>query len=1098
MIKLHLNFPIAAYSFFDGSDQILYPLQDLNTVFIDTEDKGIVENFSTALSNHFSDRSDYLALGQYDLRADFEIEQLTVQIGAEMLKDRAEFQPFSVELQYLKQKNSRGFWLLIPMLGKELFCSEEDRIEKLVKETFITDFLKHNRAKYVQGIFPYFWFKNLKLIQQKVKLSIDQKNNVNAEHSLISKISSKLKFKYSGQHFGLGTAQEELSEAFRNSYSNALLVVGKTGIGKTSLIRNHILNFSDGCIFIECPATAFFTQLSEGSGWQENLSKFCQELAVSDAVLYIDNFAELFEMGQYEGNNSSLGEYLLDFISRDVIRFVSECTEEKLAYLETIYPGLGSKFRKITVHEPAEKELFEIVLKKIQFQAAIKNIKVSADAIEEIISLCKRFSPYSGFPAKPLRILENLMRSLPIAAELVSDDVIKAYCEETSLPEFIINPSIPFDSAFLKRLFEATLFGQTAAIEGLCDILSAIKSSLLRPAKPIASLLFVGPTGVGKTALAKKLAEIMFGNSDRMLRFDMSEYSSFESILRLRGDFNNKGELPSALIRQPFSVLLFDEIEKANPMFNDLLLQILGEGRMSTPKGHTVSFCSAIIILTSNIGAETAQNPKIGWNKSMDSVDIQSHYDNEIRNFFRPEIYNRIDRIIPFKNLNPEIMHSIVRQELNFFQHRSGISDRQIELNFSEELIDLIAREGFDKKYGARALQRYLREKLVIPISRLLNQISSDDKISINVYVTNAEIQFDIFNEELPFDMVIRRLRQNEYLDLIADLCRQIHQLKEGYFFTQLINRLDNLLKLKSENKKFWSNKEYVNQLETYELFIRETVALQEAIEKIKIESGLLFLKSEIISDATIEVINKIDQDFKELKKDLYRLLDEDADYIKLGIYLNPKRNGNMLKPIQLYADILEANAFEFSIKSVWYNAEIYNSDRELLLQEFELEEADDLKNAKVIIQENGSKLYQIKRKLKQYQKKDFDRFNHSESLILIGNEQLVGFEFEIKGPAVYLFFAQEQEIHSFEFEANKYDSFYLKTYQKDEKTKTDLHKLNFDLIAKKPRRKYGLRTVSDSDFDFSKKETSPANYATFLNTMLNKIFDAHLNEILI
>jgi hypothetical protein len=322
--------------------------------------------------------------------------------------------------------------------------------------------------------------------------------------------------------------------------------------------------------------------------------------------------------------------------------------------------------------------------------------------------------------------------------------------------------------------------------------------------------------------------------------------------------------------------------------------------------------------------------------------------------------------------------------------------------------------------------------------------------------------------------------------------------LKEGYFYAQLRNKLENLLKLKTENKKFWSHKQNVNLLETYELFIRETETLQEAIEKIEIESGLVFLKSEIISDATIDVINKLDQDFKELKKDLYRLLDEDADYIRLGIYLNSKRHGNILKPIQLYIDILEANAFEFSIKSVWYNAEIYNSERELLLQEFELEEADDLKNAKVIIQENGAKLYQIKRKLKQYHQKDFDRFNHSDSLIQIGNEQLVGFEFEIKGPAVYLFFVQELEIHSFEYEANKYDSFYLKTYQKDEKTKPDIHKLNFDLIAKKPRRKYGLRSVSDSDFDFSKKETSPANYATFLNTMLKKIFDAHLNEILI
>lgn len=1096
MIKLYLNFPIAAYSFFDGSEQILFPLQDLKTVFIGKEDKSITENYSTALSEQLSEKYDFLSIGQYDLKSDFEIEQISVYIGADFFKDKTEFQPFSVELQFLKQKNERGFWLLIPILGKELFSLDEGSIEKLVKEAFISSFLQFDSVRYVQAVFPFFWFNNLKLIQRKAKIGIHKKNISSAENSIVSKITTTIKTKSTEQHYGLQSAQEELKATFYRGYSNTVLVVGKSGVGKTSLIRNHIRNFNNGRIFIEFSAAAFFVEISEG-GWQENLSKFCQELSDSNAVLYIDNFSELFEMGQHEANNTSVGEYLLDFISRGLISFVSECSVEELGYLETIYHGLGSKFTKIILQEPTEKELFEIVLRKTEFQAAKKSIKVNAAAVNEIIGLCKRFSPYSGFPAKPLKILENLITVLPTAAVLGTDEVLKVYCEETALPEFLINASMPFDKAVLRKRFEAALFGQDKAIDGLCDIISAIKSSLLRPSKPIASLLFVGPTGVGKTALAKKLTEIMFGNSDRILRFDMSEYTSYESIIRLKGDFDSNGRLSSAMMRQPFSVLLFDEIEKANPLFNDLLLQILGEGRMSTPKGRNVSFCSSIIIMTSNIGAETVSNPGIGWNKNS-SVDIQSHYDNEIRKYLKPEIYNRIDRIVPFENLNSKTMHSIVEKELNLLKQRNGIANRNVALNFSDDLIDLLAKNGFDAKYGARALQRYLREKLVIPLSRLLNHYGSDDQIIIDVDVCDGEIQFDVNSEELPFHTVLKRLRQNEYLDLMADLGRQIYKLKEGHFYTQLKNRLEKLLKLKSENKKFWSNKQHVNQLETYELFIRETETLQEAIEKIEIESGLLFLKSEIISDASIEVINKLDQDFKGLKKDLYRLLDEDADYIRLGIYLNPKRNGNLIKPIQLYIDILEANAFEFSIKSVWFNAEIYNIERELLLQEFELEEADDLKNAKVIIQENGAKLYQVIRKQKQYHKKDYDRYNHVLSLIAIGNEQLVGFEFEIKGPAVYLFFAQEQEIHSFEYEANKYDSFYLKTYQKDEKIKVDIHKLNFDLIAKKPRRKYGLRTVSDSDFDFSKKETSPANYATFLNTMLKKIFDAHLNEILI
>ena len=291
--------------------------------------------------------------------------------------------------------------------------------------------------------------------------------------------------------------------------------------------------------------------------------------------------------------------------------------------------------------------------------------KIENEAIKETIRLNRRFTPYAGFPGKPIRFLESmLLNDKSKYGKINSSKVISSFCEETGMPQFMVDPEISMNVDEIRERFNKHVYGQERAVDWISNLLASIKTALTRTGKPIASLLFVGPTGVGKTEMAKALAEFMFGSEEKMVRFDMSEFSDHWSILRLTGEsFFKDGLLTSAVRREPFSVLLFDEIEKAHHDFYDLLLQILGEGRLTDSGGKLVNFCSTIIIMTSNVGAKNLQNSPIGLQKNDQVESISELFLEAARKHFRPELFNRIDQIIPFKPLSKEVVRSVVGRE---------------------------------------------------------------------------------------------------------------------------------------------------------------------------------------------------------------------------------------------------------------------------------------------------------------------------------------------------------------------------------------------------------------------------------------------------
>ena len=233
----------------------------------------------------------------------------------------------------------------------------------------------------------------------------------------------------------------------------------------------------------------------------------------------------------------------------------------------------------------------------------------------------------------------------------------------------------------------------------------------------------------------------MFSHRNRMIRFDMSEYSSYYAVLRLIGlGYGSEGILTGAVRQTPFCVLLFDEIEKAHPNFYDLLLQILGEGRLTDSQGKMVNFCSTIIIMTSNIGAERYQRGSIGWKREEAGETVDHHFLSEVEKHFRPELFNRIDRVIPFRPLDREVVRAVLDREIKQLYKREGVKFRRLELKVADSVKDHLAVLGYDPKYGARQLQRVVREKLIIPIAEQLNLVDVEEQVAMAVELVDDQI----------------------------------------------------------------------------------------------------------------------------------------------------------------------------------------------------------------------------------------------------------------------------------------------------------------------------------------------------------------------
>jgi ATP-dependent Clp protease ATP-binding subunit ClpC len=519
----------------------------------------------------------------------------------------------------------------------------------------------------------------------------------------------------------------------------SVAIVGGERVGKTALLRAWLADEeAEGRAHLVY-ATSGAQLIAGMSGlgqWQERVRRVMDAAHTLDAIVYFDDLSDLF--GE-RSHGIDMAGAMKPWLDDGKVRLVGELPEARAELTESRHVGFFSCLSRVRVEAMSAAQARDVLHAHAAHDRKHEPHKVQVDAaaLAPIVDLAERYLPYEAFPGKAVRLYEELRASQELrpraadgkSAPLGPGDVYDHFSLRTGVPLFLLHESMPLRLDALLAHFDRKLVGQEAAKRTVAETVCVVKAALQPAGKPLASFLFVGPTGVGKTELARALAELLFGSAERLVRFDMSEYTDPWAAARLiRGTESGEGLLTRQVREQPFCVVLLDEIEKAHPAVFDLLLQVCGEGRLTDGRGKTAFFHNAILIMTSNLGA-AHRRAVVGFEERATS-DL-SYYMKAVDGHFRPEFVNRIDRVVAFRSLTRAEVRDVARMVVERVKTRRGLARRRIALNVSEAALEHLADKGFSDAYGARALRRHIDEHLVNPLARILRERTAIDVMEV-------------------------------------------------------------------------------------------------------------------------------------------------------------------------------------------------------------------------------------------------------------------------------------------------------------------------------------------------------------------------------
>jgi ATP-dependent Clp protease ATP-binding subunit ClpC len=715
-----------------------------------------------------------------------------------------------------------------------------------------------------------------------------------------------------------------LAEIFRSRQPASVLLVGASGVGKTAIFHELVrrrgeFNLNENEFWATDGARLIAGQFGFGM-WQARCQKLIAEAKQRRAILHLGNLIELTEVGKSMSLTQGIASFLRPKIARGEISVVCECAPEQIPILERRDPNLLSAFQQIRVEEPDRKtslKILESVAKEFAPVTDEKKRKTEARAIKTVEAVHRRFSTYSAFPGRPVRFLRNLFHALEADEPLAPNAVYRAFSNETGLPEMLLNDETALDLAETENFFARRVVGQTEAVNLVTKLIATVKAKLTRPRKPIASLLFIGPTGVGKTELTKALAEFFFSDAARLIRFDMSEFSNALAVQRLIGGTGEAEGLLTAKVReQPFSVVLLDEFEKAHHSFFDLLLQVLGEGRLTDSAGRVADFTNAIIVMTSNLGASEFQRGKSGFlRNARERQAAVKHFDAAVKNFLRPEIYNRIDRIVPFAPLDEKTVFKIAELETEKLRKRDGLRFRPVKLEIEREVVWHLAETGYDIRYGARPLKRAVERQLLAPLAAELNLRSTEEKLFVGATLKNKKIalEFRAAGEDAKKRSALKNVLAAQ-AERIGELRRKTQKFSASYRLTELGDELYQIARLEAValRGKWLSDedKERVKRKPRIENFLRQ--AKDFAAEVNADEDAVLLEIYGKAANENAKFAEEIEAREKMFQKHLYELLRlqyAKPNEIKLTFF--SENTAAMFRLSKLYLNLLKETGGE-------------------------------------------------------------------------------------------------------------------------------------------------------------------------------------------
>jgi ATP-dependent Clp protease ATP-binding subunit ClpA/ATP-dependent Clp protease ATP-binding subunit ClpC len=517
-------------------------------------------------------------------------------------------------------------------------------------------------------------------------------------------------------------AREQLALFLCGDRRRPTLVVGEPGVGKSTALNRWVddLLVEDGYAIDpnldrihhvwRISGKRIIAGMKYLGDWERRCLDLLSECLERRAILWISDIHLFGRLGQTRQSDRSLADFFRGPISRGELVVVGECTPGQLARLADDAPSFAALFSRVHIAETTGAETMQMMMHEARRLEQRSAVTVSPFTYRSILELGAGVYPWSSFPGKALDLLGQLFaRHSGGDREIRPSDVVALLSAQTGLPENLLTLEAPLDPTQVREAVGGAVLGQPDAVDAACDLISRVRAGVCAARRPLAVYLFTGPTGTGKTELAKCIAEYLYGDVSRLLRLDMSEYSGPDAPARLIGDrAEPSGQLTRRIREQPFSVVLLDEIEKAHRSALYLLLQLFDEGRLTDAAGETASFQNAVVVMTSNLGAQPTRPIGFGEETRGMMADIA----RAVRDFFPPELFNRIDRVVPFRPLSPEAAADIATKELAKLLARRGLTERNIFVYANRAVKDKIVAEAFDPRLGARTVKKYLEEEI--------------------------------------------------------------------------------------------------------------------------------------------------------------------------------------------------------------------------------------------------------------------------------------------------------------------------------------------------------------------------------------------------
>jgi len=529
-----------------------------------------------------------------------------------------------------------------------------------------------------------------------------------------------------GSVVGRGDEIDRSIQILSRRTKNNPVLIGEPGVGKTAVAEGIALTIARGkapdsiagkrLVSLDLPSLLAGTKYR--GDFEERVKAVLKDVSrAGDVILFIDEIHTIIGAGSAEGAIDA-ANILKPALGRGEVQIIGATTPEEYRRRMEKDAALERRFQPVRVNEPTKEHTLEMLLSSRESLEAHHGIRISRPALDAAIELSVRYIADRFLPDKAIDLVDEAAARVRVnGGGLVSaEDVAQVVSMWTGIPVTGIDSDDARRLRDMEELLHGKIVGQQEAVTAVSRAIRRGRVGLCDPDRPVGSFLFLGPTGVGKTELCRALAEAVFGDSEAMIRLDMSEYMEKHTVSRLIGSppgyvgYEDGGQLTEKVRRHPWSVVLFDEIEKAHPDVWGILLQILDDGHLTDSAGRRVDFRNTVIVMTSNIGAKaiTEGKRRIGFGTDSDlAAELENTINEELRATFRPELLNRIDEKIIFHRLSKDDIKSITRRMLDLVSER--FKELGMELKVTEEALSAIAERGYDEKYGARPLRRTIR-----------------------------------------------------------------------------------------------------------------------------------------------------------------------------------------------------------------------------------------------------------------------------------------------------------------------------------------------------------------------------------------------------